>query len=87
MIAEFVKDTLVTNITRTVGLQNEWQNVPRRTIQNLVAAMRRCCTAVIAARGGHNRHPIIDSHYVTHFSVNTLNPEWGRLQLDNTVTI
>ena len=30
---------------------------------------------------------MIDSHHVTHFSVNTSIPEWGRVQLDNTVTV
>ena len=38
------------------ALQNEWQNIPQRTIQRLVSSMRKRCIAVINARGGHNRY-------------------------------
>lgn len=39
-----------------VALQQEWQNIPQRVVQRLIASMRRRCQAVIAARGGHNRY-------------------------------
>ena len=38
------------------ALQNEWQNIPQRVVDRLIASMRRRCQAVIRARGGHNRY-------------------------------
>lgn len=43
-----------------VQLENElthaWNNLPQAAIHNLIHSMRRRCTAVIAARGGHTRY-------------------------------
>ena len=37
-------------------LVEEWHRIPRAQIQRLVTSMRRRCTAVINANGGHTRY-------------------------------
>lgn len=37
-------------------LQQEWDAIPRQTIQHLIASMPRRCQAVIQANGGHNQY-------------------------------
>lgn len=39
-----------------VALQEEWNNIPQATIDNLVNSMRRRCVALRAANGGHTRY-------------------------------
>ena len=39
-----------------VALQEEWDNIPQATIDNLVMSMRRRCTALRDANGGHTRY-------------------------------
>ena len=39
-----------------MNLDQEWNQLPQRTIGNLVDSMRRRCQAVIAAQGGHTRY-------------------------------
>ena len=34
-------------------LQEDWETIPRQTIQHLIASMPRRCRAVILANGGH----------------------------------
>lgn len=38
------------------ALVREWNNIPQHQIQALIASMRRRCTAVIQANGGHTRY-------------------------------
>ena len=38
------------------ALRAEWANIDMRTIRNLIGSMRRRCTAVVAARGGHTKY-------------------------------
>ena len=38
------------------NLNQEWNQLPQRTIGRLVDSMRRRCQAVIAAQGGHTRY-------------------------------
>lgn len=38
------------------ALLEEWDNIPQRTIDNLVTSMRRRCTALSEAGGGHTRY-------------------------------
>ena len=37
-------------------LQEDWETIPRQTIQHLIASMPRRCRAVIQANGGHTRY-------------------------------
>lgn len=38
------------------AIQEEWDNIPQRQIQNLIRSMNRRCEACITARGGHIRY-------------------------------
>lgn len=38
------------------ALQEEWDNIPQATIDNLILSMRRRCTALREANGGHTRY-------------------------------
>ena len=40
----------------TAALQDEWQNIPMRTVNRLMGSMHRRIRAAIAARGGHIRY-------------------------------
>ena len=37
-------------------LQEDWETIPRQTIQHLIASMPRRCRAVIQVNGGHTRY-------------------------------
>ena len=39
-----------------VALQQEWNNIPQATIDNLINSMRRRCVALRDANGGHTRY-------------------------------
>ena len=39
-----------------LALQQEWQNIPRRTVRRLTRSMRQCLRAVIENNGGHTRY-------------------------------
>ena len=39
-----------------IALREEWTNIPRHEIQRLISSMRRRCTAVRDAHGGHTRY-------------------------------
>ena len=61
---EHMLDMLVRNLPNPpetlVELENElthvWNNLPQAAVHNLIQLMRRHCTAVIAAIGGHTRY-------------------------------
>ena len=38
------------------ALIQEWTNLDQNRLARLIQSMRRCCLAVINARGGHNRY-------------------------------
>ena len=38
-----------------LALQQEWQNIPRRTVRRLTRSMRQCLRDVIDNNGGHTR--------------------------------
>jgi hypothetical protein len=38
------------------GLVEEWGNISQQELANLVKSMRRRCTAVLNAAGGHTRY-------------------------------
>ena len=39
-----------------IALVEEWHRIPRNQIQRLITSMRRRCTAVVNANGGHTRY-------------------------------
>jgi transposase len=45
------------NVWELAGaLVEEWGNISQQELANLVQSMRRSCTAVLNAAGGHNRY-------------------------------
>ena len=40
---------------------HEWNNIQQDFIQRLIGSMRRRCEAIVAARGGHTHHLILQT--------------------------
>ena len=38
------------------ALQEDWETIPKQTMQHMIASMPRRCRAVIQANGGHTRY-------------------------------
>ena len=49
-----IKPTTVATLRQ--ALLEEWNNMPKRVIQNIILSMRRRCVACITARGGHTKY-------------------------------
>ena len=44
------------NVRELAGAMEEWGNISQQELVNLVQSMRRRCTAVLNAAGGHTRY-------------------------------
>jgi transposase len=49
-----IKPTTVATLRQ--ALLEEWNNMPKRVIQNIILSMRRRCVACITTRGGHTKY-------------------------------